>query len=325
MNTRENNANDRKKMAFYKDKGFGTIVVFILLIIVFSIISDAFLTVNNIMTILLQNSALVIMAMGMTFVIITGGIDLSVGGNMALCTICSSMLIRRYNLPVIVGVLICLIVGGIVGLCNGFCVTSLGIPPLLATIGMDSVARGLAYIICDGATISNMPDSFKILGRGYVLRVIPIAAVIAVIVVIIYVVIQNHTAFAVNTYAIGGNEQAAYLSGIKTKKHLRKIYVLMGVTCGLAAYINASRLGVGLASVGTDMSFDAVTATVLGGTSIAGGSGKVQRAVIGALIIGVIFNGLTILNVQSFEQQVAKGLILIVSIGVDTVRNKKEI
>ena len=313
-----------EKKAFYKDKGFGTIVVFLLLVIVFSIISDAFLTVNNIMTILLQNSALVIMSMGMTFVIITGGIDLSVGGNMARCTICASMLIRQYQLPILVGVGICLLVGGLVGLCNGFCVTYLGIPPLLATIGMDSVARGLAYILCGGATISNMPENFKLLGRGYLFGVIPIAAVIAACVVVIYMIIQNHTAFAVSTYAIGGNEQAAYLSGIKTKSLLRKIYVLMGVTCGLAAYINASRLGVGLAAVGTDMSFDAVTATVLGGTSIAGGSGKVQRAVLGAFIIGVIFNGLTILNVQSFEQQVAKGLILILSIGVDTVRNRKE-
>lgn len=314
---------EKKKLPVYKRAGFGTIIVFVLLVIVFSLISDAFLTLNNIMTILQQNSALIIMSMGMTMVIITGGIDLSVGGNMALCSICATMLIRAYDLPIIVGVLICLAVGSLVGLCNGICVTTLGIPPLLATIGMDSVTRGLAYIICDGATINKLPDSFKVLGRGYLFGVLPIAALIAAVVVIIYVLLQNHTAFAVRNYAIGGNEKAAFLSGVKTRQHLRCVYVLMGFTCGMAAYINASRLGVGLASVGSDMSFDAVTASVLGGTSIAGGSGKVQRAVLGALIIGVIFNGLTILNVQSFEQQVAKGLILILSIGVDTVRHRK--
>lgn len=314
---------EKDKKPFYKREGFGTIVVFALLIIVFSLTSKAFLTVTNIMTILQQNAALIIMSMGMTMIIITGGIDLSVGGNMALCSICTTMLLCKFQLPFIAGLLICFVVGGLVGLANGICVTTLKIPPLLATIGMDSVARGLAYILCDGATIKGLPKDFTLLGRSYVAGVIPVAAIVALVVVIIYVIMQNHSAFAVQNYAIGGNEKAAFLSGINTMRHLRIVYVLMGVTCGMAAFINASRLNVGLASVGSDMSFDAVTASVLGGTSIAGGSGKVQRAVLGALIIGVIFNGLTILNVQSYEQSVAKGLILILSIGVDTVRHKK--
>ena len=318
------NTDVKTKLPFWRNKGIGTVIVFILLCVCFSLLSEKFLTVSNMLNILLQVATLIIISMGMTWVIITGGIDLSTGASMGLCGIVATMLIKNYNVPVFVGLIVSILIGGFVGVLNGINVTKVKIPPMLATIGMSSAIRGLAFIICGGATIFGLPDSFSTLGRGY-LWIIPIPVIIAVVIVVIFTFVQNNTGFSLKTYAIGGNASAAYLSGIKTKAHLMKIYIIMGLMAGLAAFINASRLGVGLASVADTMDFDAVTAVVLGGTSIAGGSGKVQRTVLGCLIIGVISNGMMILNVHSFAQQLAKGVILILAIGAETIRIKKEI
>jgi len=262
--------------------------------------------------------------MGMTWVIISGGIDLSVGASIGFCGVASAMLIKNYNVPIFVGLILSILIGGTIGLLNGINITKINIPPLLATIGMSTAIRGLAFIICGGATIFDLPAAYKIIGRGYV-GIFPIPVLIAIVVIILFLFIQNKTAFSLSTYAVGGNTNAAYLSGIKTKKHLVSLYVIIGLLTGLAAFINASRLGVGLANAGESMDFDVVTAVVLGGTSIIGGSGKIQRTVLGCLIIGVLSNGMMILNVQSFAQQLAKGLILLLAIGAETIRVKKEI
>lgn len=312
------------KQAFWKSKGFGTILVFVGLCVVFSLMSNTFLTVDNLLNILLQVSGLIIISMGMTWVIITGGIDLSVGASMGLCGVVAAMLMKNAGAPVGVAFIVSILIGGAVGLLNGINITKVKIPPLLATIGMSTAIRGLAFIICNGATIFGLPEDFKFIGRGYV-GIVPVPVIIALIVIAIFVFVQQKTAFSLRTYAIGGNDKAAYLSGIKTQKHLIIIYIIVGLLAGLAAFINSSRLGVGIASAGETMDFDVVTAVVLGGTSIAGGSGKVQKTVLGCLIIGVISNGMMILNVHSFAQQLAKGLILLVAIGADTIRNKKEI
>ncbi len=312
------------KQAFWKSKGFGTILVFVGLCVVFSLMSNTFLTVDNLLNILLQVSGLIIISMGMTWVIITGGIDLSVGASMGLCGVVAAMLMKNAGAPVGGAFVVSILIGGAVGLMNGINITKVKIPPLLATIGMSTAIRGLAFIICNGATIFGLPEDFKFIGRGYV-GIVPVPVIIALIVIAIFVFVQQKTAFSLRTYAIGGNDKAAYLSGIKTQKHLIIIYIIVGLLAGLAAFINSSRLGVGIASAGETMDFDVVTAVVLGGTSIAGGSGKVQKTVLGCLIIGVISNGMMILNVHSFAQQLAKGLILLVAIGADTIRNKKEI
>ncbi|WP_066685784.1 ABC transporter permease [Christensenella intestinihominis] len=312
------------KEAFWKSKGFGTILVFVGLCVVFSLLSSTFLTVANLLNILLQVSTMIIISMGMTWVIITGGIDLSVGASMGLCGVVAAMLIKYCGVPIELGLVISILIGGTVGLANGILVTKVKIPPLLTTIGMSTAMRGLAFLICDGATIFGLPEGFDVIGRGYV-GIVPLPVIIAIAVVVVFVFVQQKTAFSLKTYAIGGNEKAAYLSGVKTQQHLIIIYIIIGLLTGLAAFINASRLGVGIASAGENMDFDVVTAVVLGGASIAGGSGKVQKTVLGCLIIGVISNGMMILNVHSFAQQLAKGLILLAAIGADTIRTKKEI
>lgn len=307
-----------------KKKGVGTILVLVVLCAFFSIASDKFLTVGNLLNILLQVSSLIIISMGMTWIIITGGIDLSVGASMGFCGVATAMLIKYCGMSVWLGFIVCMLLGGFIGLLNGVCVTKIKIPPLLATIGMDTTIRGLAYLVCGGATIFGLPESFTAFGRGYI-WIFPIPVLIAVMVFLVFWFIQSRTAFSVYTYAIGGNSNAAHLSGIKNHKHLIELYVTVGLLAGLAAFINASRMGVGLAGAGSTMAFDVVTAVVLGGTSIAGGSGKVQGTIIGCLIIGVLSNGMTILNVHSFAQQTAQGLILLLAIGAETIRHKREL
>ncbi len=306
-----------------ENKGIGTIIVFIGLCIFFSVVSDSFLTVPNLLNILLQISTLTIISLGMTWVIISGGIDLSVGAQLGLCGVASAMLIKFYNFPVFSGLIISILLGGIVGITNGLIITKVHIPPLLTTIGMSTAVRGLAYILCGGSTIFGLPDSFNTIGRGYV-GVIPIPVLIALFFILIFYFIEKNTKFSIHTYAIGGNTDAAYLSGIKTNFHIVSLYVILGLMTGLAAFINASRMGVGIAGAGSTVDFDAVTAVVLGGTSIKGGTGKIMRTVLGCIIIGVISNGMMILNVHSFAQQLAKGLILLLAIGIETIGHQKD-
>lgn len=307
-----------------KGRNFGTVLVFIVLFLFFTIMSDKFLTVSNMLNILLQIATMMIISMGMTWVIITGGIDLSTGASLAFGGVVTAMLIKYAGLPVWAGVFVCMLLCGCVGALNGILITVVNIPPLLATIGMSSAIRGLAFIICGGDTIFGLPEGFTVLGRGYI-GIFPIPVLIAIVIVAIFWFIQNRSAFSVYTYAIGNNVDSAYLSGIKTKLHIFSLYLISGLMVGLAGFINASRTGVGLASTGEDMDFDVVTAVVLGGTSIAGGSGKISGTVLGCIIMGVLANGMMIMNMHSFAQQFVKGVILLVAIGAETIRQKKEL
>lgn len=312
------------RLAFLGRGGIGTIAVFVVLVAFFSLYSNKFLTVDNLMNILLQVATLTIIAMGMTWVIISGGIDLSTGASIGFCGVATAMLVKNFGMPVALSFPCCVLMGGCIGFINGLLITRVNIPPLLATIGMSTAIRGLAFIICKGKTIFGLPSSFTALGRGF-FYFIPYPVIIAIVVVLLFWFLQNKSAFAVYTYAIGNSANSAYLSGIKTKWHQHKLYVIIGLLTGMAAFINASRIGVGLASTGENMDFDVVTAVVLGGTSIAGGVGKVQGTFLGCIIMGVLANGMMIMNMHSFAQQLAKGLILLLAIGAETIRQKNEL
>ncbi len=311
------------RLAFLGNNGIGTIAVFVVLVTFFSWYSNKFLTVDNLMNILLQVATLTIIAMGMTWVIISGGIDLSTGASIGFCGVATAMLVKG-GMPVALSVPCCILMGGCIGFANGLLITRVNIPPLLATIGMSTAIRGLAFIICNGKTIFGLPSSFTALGRGF-FSFIPYPVIIAIVIVLLFWFLQNKSAFAVYTYAIGNNANSAYLSGIKTKWHQHKLYVIIGLLTGMAAFINASRIGVGLASTGENMDFDVVTAVVLGGTSISGGVGRVQGTFLGCVIMGVLANGMMIMNMHSFAQQLAKGLILLLAIGAETIRQKNEL
>jgi ribose transport system permease protein len=307
---------------FFNTQSIGTIIVFVVVFLFFSIKSDRFLSFDNIINIVRQVSILIIIGMGMTILLIAGQVDLSVGAIVGLTGVMSAMLVVNYGLPVYLSFIICILIGGIVGTINGQIVTRLNIPSLLATLGMMTAIRGFGFVISKGATIFNPPPSFLWLGAGK-LGPIPIPIIVMLVVFLIMLFIQERTTFAVRYYAVGGNITAAHLSGINVQRYITILFAISGALSGLGGVISASRIGVGTGNLGTGLEFDVITAVVVGGTSIFGGIGSLQRTILGALIIGVVTNGMIIINLNSFYQMIAKGLILILAVGAETVRHKK--
>ncbi|MHB1335355.1 MAG: ABC transporter permease [Candidatus Humimicrobiaceae bacterium] len=307
-----------------KAQGIGTFIVFIVIVVFFSLASKTFLTQDNIINILRQVSILMVVSCGFTFLVISGGIDLSIGSTVGLCGVVAALLISKLGVPFIIALLLTIVLGGLVGTLNGLIVTKINIPPLLATLGMMMVIRGVALIISGGKAIFDLPEGFLWLGRGYV-GIIPVPVIVMIVVFLIFLFIQQKSAFSIYSYAIGGNRISARLSGIKDEYYTIITYSIVGLLTGLAGIMTASRLGIGLPTAGEGFEFDVVIAVVVGGTSIFGGIGTLQGTLLGALIIGVLTNGMIIMNVQSFYQNVAKGLILIIAVGAETIRHKKEL
>ncbi len=307
---------------FFNIQSIGTILVFVVIFVFFSIKSERFLSFDNIINIVRQVSILIIIGMGMTILLIAGQVDLSVGAIVGLTGVVSAMLVVNYGFPVYLSFIICILVGAVAGTINGQIVTRLNIPSLLATLGMMTAIRGFAFVISNGATIFNPPPSFLWLGAGK-LGPIPIPIIVMLIVFLIMFFIQERTTFAVRYYAVGGNTTAAHLSGINVQRYITILFAVSGALSGLGGVISASRIGVGTGNLGTGLEFDVITAVVVGGTSIFGGIGSLQRTILGALIIGVVTNGMIIINLNSFYQMIAKGLILILAVGAETIRHKK--
>ena len=307
---------------FFNTQSIGTIIVFVVIFLFFSIKSTRFLSFDNIINIVRQVSILIIIGMGMTILLIAGQVDLSVGAIVGLTGVTSAMLVVNYSLPVYLSFIICIFIGGIIGMVNGQIVTKLNIPSLLATLGMLTAVRGFGFVISKGATIFNPPPSFLWLGAGK-FGPIPIPIIVMIIVFLIMLFVQEKTTFAVRYYAVGGNITAAHLSGINVQNYITILFTISGALSGLGGVISASRIGVGTGNLGTGLEFDVITAVVVGGTSIFGGIGNLQRTILGALIIGVVTNGMIIINLNSFYQMIAKGLILIIAVGAETIRHKK--
>ena len=277
----------------------------ILLIIVVSILNPSFLDLSNLLNLLRQISINGLIAFGMTFIILTGGIDLSVGSILAL----SSAFIA-----LIIGVLI----GFVLGAVNGLLVTKGNMAPFIATLATMTIFRGLTLVITDGNPITNLGDSylFQLFGKGYFIG-IPVPAVTMIIVFVILLIILQKTTFGRHTYAIGGNEVAAKISGIKVNKIKILIYGISGLMSALAGGILTSRLNSAQPTAGTSYELDAIAAVVLGGTSLTGGKGRIVGTLIGVLIIGVLNNGLNLLGVSSFYQQVVKGVVILIAVLID--------
>ncbi|MCL6087990.1 MAG: ABC transporter permease [Actinobacteria bacterium] len=317
-------ASSRKGLVkkFFNIQSIGTILVFVAIFVFFSIKSPMFLTFDNIINIIRQVSILIIIGMGMTILLIAGQVDLSVGAIVGMTGVISAMLVVNNHLPVYLSFIICILIGGVAGILNGIIVTKLNIPSLLATLGMMTAIRGFGFVVSKGATIFNPPPNFLWLGGGK-LGPIPIPIIVMLIVFLIMLFIQERTTFAVHYYAIGGNSIAAHLSGINVQNYIIILFMISGLLAGLGGVISASRIGVGTGNLGTNLEFDVITAVVVGGTSIFGGIGNVQRTILGALIIGVVANGMIIINLNTFYQMIAKGLILIIAVGAETVRHKR--
>ena len=299
-----------------------TLVLIILgLGVVLSIASPNFLKTTNILNILRQVSINGILAIGMSLVCLTGGIDLSVGSIVAFAGILTAGMLNNTSLPIFVIALIAVAVGCIMGLINGYFVAYWGAPAFVVTLSMLTVGRGLTYIYCDGKPISKLPAEFLVIGKGSLLG-LPIPTIVLLIVFIVFSVMLSKFKLGRYIYAVGGNPQAAMVSGINVKKILLLVYMFSGMCCGVAAVVLTARVSAGLATAGDGYELNAIAATVIGGTSLSGGPGKLWGTLLGALLLGMVNTGLDLLNVTSYYQQVVRGLIILGAILIDTRRNK---
>lgn len=304
-------------------QGFATFVVFFVIFIFLAIASPSFLTVDNLIGLLRQVSMLMIASVGMTFLIIAGGIDLSIGSANALTGVFAALTVAQLGFPVPLGMLVGVLSGGLIGLINGLMVTRIRLPPLLATLGMMVALRGAAFLITGGHTIYGVPDSYLWLGRGYV-SFIPVPVIVMLLVFFSYLFVQRKTQFGLYMYAIGGDPIASRRAGINEKLYTVLAFVNTGLLVGLSGVVASSRFGAALPNAGLNFEMDVITAVVIGGTSIFGGVGRLGGTLLGVLIIGMITNGMLLLDVHSYWQQVAKGLILIIAVGAETLKQKRE-
>ena len=300
-----------------------TIVVLaalVVLCIALSLASPYFATKNNLINIVLQAAINATLACGMTFVILTGGTDLSVGSIVAFAGILLGVMLKA-ELPLAVALIGCVLVGGVCGLVNGLLVTRINLPPFISTLGMMSIARGGALYIADGRAISGFSGRLNYIGSGTILG-IPVMILIMALTFVIGLFILKFTRAGRYIYAIGGNVEATRLSGINTNRYTALVYVICGLTAGLAAVLLTSRLDSAQPVAGEGYELDAIAATVIGGTSLSGGEGKLSGTIIGALIIAVLNNGLNLLNVSSYIQQIVIGLVIILAVTFDRIRSK---
>jgi putative xylitol transport system permease protein len=303
---------------------YGIIVAFVLLCVALTFLNKYFLTPENISNILLQTSINGILAMGMTLVILTGGIDLSVGSVLAFSSIVAATFVTGDNPhSPIVALLVGVVTGGLLGLINGWIIAYLKIPPFVATLGMLSVARGLTYAYTGGMPVPNLSESFLNLGEGSLLGV-PVPVLIFLLIFGILWVVLNHTTYGRSVYAVGGNAKSARTAGISTNPVIASVYVIAGLLAGLGGLILTARTSSALPQAGVSYELDAIAAVVIGGTSLSGGVGSIAGTLLGALIIGTINNGLDLLGVSSAYQQIVKGCIIVVAVLLDYSRHANE-
>ena len=288
--------------------------------VILSFISSNFLTVTNLLNVVRQIAVNGILAIGMTIVCLTGGIDLSVGSIVAFSGIIAAGMLRDTGYPIIIIVLAAIVVGAVCGLYNGYFVAYWNAAPFVVTLSMMTIARGMTYVYSDGRPISNLRTEFLTIGKGSIAG-IPIPTLILVVVFILGSIMLTKLKFGRYVYAVGGNENAAMVSGINVKRIKMMVYVLSGIACGIAAIILTARVSAGLPQAGESYELDAIAATVIGGTSLSGGRGRLWGTIVGAVLLGIVNNGLDLLNVSSFYQQIVKGLIILGAILIDSKRN----
>jgi ribose transport system permease protein len=287
---------------------FGLVVSFLLLCVALSLLSDRFLTLNNVINVLRQSTINGIIAVGMTYVILTAGIDLSVGAVLALCTVVTADLLQK-GVPVSLAMITGLGLGAVLGLVNGLVITKARVPPFVTTLGMMTVARGLALTYTQGRPITGLSDGFRFMGTGS-LGPIPMPIVIAGLTFILGYVLLMRTRVGEYIFALGNNPIAARYAGIATDRYITFVYAMAGLLSALAGMILVARLNSAQPTAGLGYEFDAIAAVVVGGTSFAGGEGGLGGTLLGVLVIAVLNNGLNLLNVSSFYQPVVTGAVI---------------
>ncbi|MCC5654637.1 ribose ABC transporter permease [Nostoc sp. XA013] len=298
----------------------GILPILVIICILFAFLSPNFLTGSNIVNILRQASINIVLATGMTFVILTGGIDLSVGSILAVSAVVA-LLVSLLPALSWAAVPAALLAGLFLGLLNGALITFLDVPPFIVTLGSLTALRGVAFLIAQGTTLINRDINFAWVGNTY-LGPFPWLVIIALLSVIASWFVLRQTVLGVQIYAVGGNERAARLTGIKVNRVLLFVYGISGLLAGLAGIMSASRLYSASGVLGQGYELDAIAAVILGGTSFTGGIGTIGGTLLGALIIAILNNGLTLLNLSYFWQLVVKGLVIILAVMIDRLRRR---
>ena len=303
-------------------RNMGILIGLVVLFLFLSVATDSFLSTKNMLQVLRQICINGLLAFGMTFVLIIGGIDLTVGSVVAISGV-SVVIMLNSGVPLPVALVVALLLGAIVGLLNGGIIALTGMPPFIVTLSLQGTIRGIAYVITDGRSVSCDNAVFNAIGNGYLFG-IPIPIYIVAFVMIVISILLYYTRFGRRMYAVGGNITAAGFSGIHVKKIMVQVYVLCGVLSALAGIILASRMYSGQPASGQAYESDAIAAAVLGGTSFNGGIGTVGGTLIGALVIGFLTNGLNLLHISSYVQMIIKGLVIIGAVGIDILKNRKK-
>lgn len=316
---------DNAFVKFFKDN-MGILIALAVLIIFLAVnpaTRGSFLTQKNFFNVLRQISTNLYIACAMTLVIILGGIDLSVGSIIALSGCVSAAMVVRHGLPIWLGMVIGVLIGALVGACNGYVISRTTIPAFIVTLATMNIAKGLAYVYTGGSPVRVISKEWQFIGAGYV-GPFPVPVLILIVVVLVTWFMMNRTKFGRHMFAVGDNPQAALYSGISIKDIKFNAHLYSGIMAGLAGIVLASRMYSGQPTAGDGAEMDAIAAAVVGGTSMAGGYGRLGGTVIGALIIGVLNNGLNLLNVNSFWQYVVKGFVILLAVFVDYIRNRNK-
>jgi inositol transport system permease protein len=311
---------------------YGIFLIFAVMVLGASLLSPAFLSSTNLINIVRQMSVVGLIALGVTGIIVSAGIDLSSGSVVGLTAVVAASLAQSpdnssafypgLHLPLIVSVVAACLVGALVGLINGSLIAKTRIPPFIATLGTFTAIRGVANLYTSGRPISDLTDDYDFIGQGDVFGV-PVPIIILVVMAVVTHILYAHTKFGKYIYAIGGNEQAARVSGINAARYKMLIYVYAGFLAGLAGVVVSSRIGSGQPGLGVGYELDAIAAAVIGGTSLsAGGIGTVAGTIVGALIIGVLNNTLDLMNVSAFWQQIVKGCIIVGAVILDQLKQR---
>jgi ribose transport system permease protein len=318
-----NRAEGRARSMFVITTEMTLLFVFLAVMIVFSILSPFFFTLDNFMKIGLYTAQMGVLSSGMTMALLSGGLDISVGSMMALVgMVCATQLSKEGG--VVPTVFLGLGVGALCGIVNGIIITKGRVNAFIATLGTMTIFRGLAFIYSNGKTVLITNISYGRIGRYYLFGVVPIPLLIMVVVFLIAAFILHFTTFGRQIYSIGGNEQASYLAGIPVLKVRFLVYAIIGLCGGIGGIMLSSQSGAGIPSAAGTINMEVISAVILGGTSLSGGKGKIIGTVLGVLILSTLGNGLNMLSVPSFYQEVIRGVVLIAAVVFDMIRNVRQ-
>lgn len=312
-----------KEKVVYQLKDKAIWIVLLVLAATFTIANPRFINPNNLLTLLRQVSMYGIASIGMTFVILLGDIDLSSGTIISFVNIICAYFMVNMGMNMWLAIIITLAISTVIGTFNGFMVSTVGIPAIIATFATQTAFQGLALILCNGQPINGFTENFKVFGQGYV-GVVPVPVIIMAICFAIGSFILNKTYFGRYFYAVGGNIEAAKLSGIRVGRIKYLVFSISGFFAGLAGIVMLSRTNSGMATAGLGYEFDVITCVVLGGVSVTGGSGKMSGVIAGTFIIGALKNGMVLMNINSYIQSIVMGVVLAFAVGFDCIQKRKQ-